>query len=389
MKRVHRKTSDILGMHRQNKGAIARSRSIDHQLDEDRERRQKEIQLLILGGAGSGKSTFIKQLRIHHGDGYPDIERSKLKSHVYDNVADAIHVVLVSMPKFNIEFQDPHIQEIAAKFQRDCPWTVHLYRTGSPDEDETVAGKKALLLSPTNSEKVQKFNKDFITLVRTPEFKQCYAKREEFEIPPSQGEEYFLDHLDRVMSSNYIPTLQDILFIRKPTLGVQEHAFTVDGLDYRVIDVAGQKNQRKKWIHFFEGVTAVIFFASLSGFDETLEEDHNLNNLQDSLQIFSEVSQNEFLDKTDIVMFLNKHDVLLSKLKKKSIKGCFPDYEGDNTPEACIKYIKDEFLRKSPQGKHIYTHVTTATNIELMKTIIQDVLHIIVEINLRKASQPY
>jgi hypothetical protein len=38
-----------------------------------------------------------------------------------------------------------------------------------------------------------------------------------------------------------------------------------------VIDVAGQKNQRKKWIHFFEGVTAVIFFTSLSGFDETLE----------------------------------------------------------------------------------------------------------------------
>jgi hypothetical protein len=35
------------------------------------------------------------------------------------------------------------------------------------------------------------------------------------------------------MSSKYIPTLQDILFIRKPTLGVQEHAFTVEGLDYR------------------------------------------------------------------------------------------------------------------------------------------------------------
>lgn len=44
---------------------------------------------------------------------------------------------------------------------------------------------------------------------------------------------------------------------------------------HRVIDVGGQKNQRKKWIHFFEGVTAVVFFASLSSYDEFVEEDVN------------------------------------------------------------------------------------------------------------------
>ena len=44
---------------------------------------------------------------------------------------------------------------------------------------------------------------------------------------------------------------------------------------HRVIDVGGQKNQRKKWIHFFEGVTAVVFFASLSSYDEFVEEDEN------------------------------------------------------------------------------------------------------------------
>ena len=44
----------------------------------------------------------------------------------------------------------------------------------------------------------------------------------------------------------------------------------------RVIDVAGQMNQRKKWIHFFESVTAVFFFASLTGYCEMLEEDTTL-----------------------------------------------------------------------------------------------------------------
>ena len=45
---------------------------------------------------------------------------------------------------------------------------------------------------------------------------------------------------------------------------------------FRVIDVAGQKSQRKKWIHLFENVTAVLFFVPLSGFDEYLEEDDSL-----------------------------------------------------------------------------------------------------------------
>lgn len=45
---------------------------------------------------------------------------------------------------------------------------------------------------------------------------------------------------------------------------------------FRVIDVAGQKNQRKKWIHFFDTVTAVIFFSALSEYAECLEEDTSL-----------------------------------------------------------------------------------------------------------------
>lgn len=44
----------------------------------------------------------------------------------------------------------------------------------------------------------------------------------------------------------------------------------------RVIDVAGQKSQRKKWIHVFENVTVVLFFVAVSAFDETLEEDDSL-----------------------------------------------------------------------------------------------------------------
>jgi hypothetical protein len=33
---------------------------------------------------------------------------------------------------------------------------------------------------------------------------------------------------------------------------------------YRIFDVGGQRNERKKWIHLFDNVTAVIFCIALS-----------------------------------------------------------------------------------------------------------------------------
>jgi len=33
---------------------------------------------------------------------------------------------------------------------------------------------------------------------------------------------------------------------------------------YRLFDVGGQRNERRKWIHLFEGVSAVIFCVAIS-----------------------------------------------------------------------------------------------------------------------------
>ncbi len=42
---------------------------------------------------------------------------------------------------------------------------------------------------------------------------------------------------------------------------------------YRMFDVGGQRSERKKWIHCFENVTAIIFCVALSAYDLTLVED--------------------------------------------------------------------------------------------------------------------
>ena len=43
-----------------------------------------------------------------------------------------------------------------------------------------------------------------------------------------------------------------------------------------MVDVGGQRSERKKWIHCFEGVTAIIFCVSMSAYDLKLAEDEEM-----------------------------------------------------------------------------------------------------------------
>jgi hypothetical protein len=42
---------------------------------------------------------------------------------------------------------------------------------------------------------------------------------------------------------------------------------------FRIFDVGGQRSERKKWIHCFEDVHAIIFIIAISEFDQVLLED--------------------------------------------------------------------------------------------------------------------
>ena len=40
----------------------------------------------------------------------------------------------------------------------------------------------------------------------------------------------------------------------------------------RMVDVGGQRSERRKWIHCFENVTSIIFLVALSEYDQILFE---------------------------------------------------------------------------------------------------------------------
>lgn len=43
-----------------------------------------------------------------------------------------------------------------------------------------------------------------------------------------------------------------------------------------MFDVGGQRSERKKWIHCFENVTAIVFLVAISEYDQVLVEDETV-----------------------------------------------------------------------------------------------------------------
>ena len=121
---------------------------------------------------------------------------------------------------------------------------------------------------------------------------------------------------------------QDVLRTRVKTTGIIETQFSYKGLHFKMFDVGGQRSERKKWIHCFEGVTAIIFCVALSGYDLVLAEDEEMNRMMESMKLFDSICNNKWFVETSIILFLNKKDLFEQKIKYSPLSVCFPEFKG-------------------------------------------------------------
>uniref|UniRef100_A0A1I7XFB6 G-protein alpha subunit n=1 Tax=Heterorhabditis bacteriophora TaxID=37862 RepID=A0A1I7XFB6_HETBA len=119
-----------------------------------------------------------------------------------------------------------------------------------------------------------------------------FGRRSEFQLNDSAP--YFFEAIDRICSDDYVPTVQDILMTKVETTGVQEIQYTYKTIHFRIFDVGGQKSERRKWIHCFDNVNAILFIVAISEYDQTLREDGKTNRMIDSLALFSDIVNSEF-----------------------------------------------------------------------------------------------
>jgi hypothetical protein len=82
-----------------------------------------------------------------------------------------------------------------------------------------------------------------------------------------------MGQLPRLFAPGYVPTSDDIVNTRARTVGITETAFNLKEHELLMVDVGGQKSERRKWIHCFQDVTTILFLVSLSGYDQCLVED--------------------------------------------------------------------------------------------------------------------
>lgn len=126
-----------------------------------------------------------------------------------------------------------------------------------------------------------------------------YRRGNEAAVPDNMT--YFFTDLDRFFDAKYSPTDADILRCRNKTTGIIETTFPIDDRMYRIFDVGGQRSERKKWIHCFENVTAVLFLVALSGYDSCLVEDKDANQMQEALMLFDSICNSKWFARTSMV----------------------------------------------------------------------------------------
>ncbi|XP_060936342.1 guanine nucleotide-binding protein subunit alpha-14-like [Limanda limanda] len=333
-------------------------RAIEQQLRRDKRESHREFKLLLLGTGESGKSTFIKQMRIIHGSGYSEVDRRGFTRLVFQNIVTAIQALIHAMRTLQVDYGDADNTSHADKLSKVEATMVHALEPWQVDAIRKV----------WNDQSVQR----------------CYDRRREFQL--SDSAKYYLSDLDRITGRLYIPTLQDILRVRVPTTGIIEYPFDLSKAIFRMVDVGGQRSERKKWIHCFENVTSIIFLAALSEYDQVLFENPNDNRLRESLALFKTILSYHWFQESSTILFLNKTDLLQEKISQSHLATYFPAYNGrQNDAESAKKFILKMYTENhSGHDKPLYSHYTCATDTENISIVFKAVKDTLFRDNLNK-----
>ncbi|XP_056614125.1 guanine nucleotide-binding protein subunit alpha-11-like [Triplophysa dalaica] len=334
--------------------AIEISKDIKRMLAEQKKRERSEIKVILLGTGDSGKTTFMKQMRIIHGKGFSEEERRGYTKLVFQNLFTALRAMTQAMSTLKIPYVNSQNETHARHFQ---------------------------LLEEPDIHRIMQIQKDQVETIRQlwadKGIQFCYQRRREYQLLDSTT--YFMKNLDRISAEGYIPTDQDVLQVRFPTLGITDHCFNLEKITLRIVDVGGQRGERKKWIHCFENVTSIMFLASLSEYDQRLEETNKDNRMQESLSLFYTTIHSKWFCFSSVILFLNKEDILAEKIQISDLRTYYPEFTGKRRDAHDAKqFIKELYrheavCRETNNTKCVYCHFTCATDTNNIRNVFNDV----------------
>eukprot|EP01121_Diplochlamys_sp_Union-15-3_P000636 TRINITY_DN1053_c0_g2_i3.p1 TRINITY_DN1053_c0_g2~~TRINITY_DN1053_c0_g2_i3.p1 ORF type:complete len:293 (+),score=43.69 TRINITY_DN1053_c0_g2_i3:44-922(+) len=277
------------------------NKEISKILNEEKRKKANEVKLLLLGAGESGKSTIAKQMKIIHKNGFNEEERLSYKSVIFNNTFGAMRSIVQAAYDLKISLKSKENMRTAAKFI---------------DEDNGYF----------HGDITPEIANDITTLWNDPGIQKAFQRSNEYQLTDSA--QYYIESVKRLAEEGYVPTEHDVLRSRAKTTGIIEIEFTVEKNVFKLVDVGGQRSERKKWMHCFADVTSVIFCVALSEYDLKLYEDNETNRMHESLRLFKEICNSKWFVDTSMILFLNKKDLFEEKINKVPLTVCFKDYDG-------------------------------------------------------------
>ena len=277
-------------------------------------------------------------MRVLYGEGFGEHERIDVAPVIIANLIDGTETILLAMNDFGLKLVD------TASFK------------AARDVFESKQGMHYLPIEVARA---------ITVLWNDAIFQKAYSKRSQYQLfdcyadfAKSAAKKY-----PRWGGEGWIPSVGDVMKARVRTSGIVEEKFIIKNTDLRMYDVGGQRNERKKWIHCFENVTAVIFVGAISEYDQVLYEDATQNRLVEAVLLFEEIANCKWFSSTAIILFLNKRDLFEDKFAKKQVPlnvTGLPLFQG--APEkircrACLQMATEAIHETGKGGKgSLYTY---------------------------------
>jgi len=300
--------------------------------------------------------------------GFNDNEKAAYRAVARKNIIESLHTLINGCDRFGHQISEGAPLDAARHVMKLDPLSRDFW------SNEVVNAVHLLWGKDGNAE---------------PAIKATMLQRSRLQLP--DGAIYLFENIDRIGSPDYTPTQEDILRVRQRTSGIMEREYKIHGVDFKFLDVGGQRNERRKWIHCFEDVTAVMYLAAISEYDQMLYEDEKANRMVESIKVFGDISNNQFFDRVSMILFLNKIDLFHAKVNKAPLTVCFPEFAARAQPdteeyeEECKNYIRMKFLdARKRRDKDIYVHFTQATDTHNVEKVFDDCRKIILKENLRR-----
>ncbi|TFY53212.1 hypothetical protein EVJ58_g9572 [Rhodofomes roseus] len=321
----------------------------------------------VQAGQDSGKSTILKQMRLIHRVPFSPQEVESYRQLVFNNLTHGMKYVVDAMEDMELSVLPDNEDNVQMVIDAAD------LKDGEPFPTEYYEPLKTLWEDPNIQKAWERGNEaalpDKLRPLPCLLLGLAHTDMLHFSLV------YYFSDLDRLFDPSYTPNEQDIVQARARTIGITETMFSLKDHEMLMVDVGGQKSERRKWIHCFQDVTSILFLVSLSGYDQCLVEDRDANQMQDAMTIWDSICHSQWFKNTSIILFLNKNDLFEKKVVHSDIRSFFPDYDGPSGDAASGReYFKKRFARLAQKAnqkeREVYIHTTTATDTEMLRVVM-------------------